>query len=254
MSREAFCWEGSPTRISYLGQYARALVPLASLGLVAVFRWFAGDFLRDVSGVASFVLREIWPDMPTLDALIYAGGVFLSLLLGLLVWVVALDIWVLVFEVFAYLAVEAVRVNLGIGLGLAGRVLFLALFSFAWMLLVDAQRKTYRYSVSHRGVAMSGGLLRRVERYVSGDAISDVIVVKPLLGRLFGFGHVVVVTPSQLGLGETYSLGGGATSRKGLGTIVGGGRAVREVLAKPWNCIFGVKNPDRVRDYILNGC
>ena len=252
---EEFCWEGRPTSLSYLGLYARALTPLLSLLFLLGLRYVAADFLAEASSMASFALKMLLPDMPPIDGVVYVFGVVISLILGIMDWLVNLNVWLVVFEVVVYVCIESIRLYLGLSLGLAGRAVLLGLFSSTWLFFIELQRRSYRYFVTRRSVVVSGGLLRRVERHVSGEAISDVIVVRPILGRLFNFGHIVVVTPSQLGLGETYSLGGGGVfSKRGAGVLVGGGRAIREVLVKPWNCIYGVKNPGRVREYILSGC
>lgn len=211
--------------------------------------------LAGLSSSLAFVLKWALPGMSPVEGLLYVLGALLAILVALLDWIINVRVGLLAFSLVAFVGVEALRVVLGLSLGLGARLALLSLFSAGWVLAVDLRRRTYRYFVGYRKVGITGGLLRRVERYISGDMVSDVIVVKPLLGRLLGFGHVVPVTPSGLGLGETFSVGAaGASAFKGLAVGVGGGRIVRDIAPREWNCLYGVKNPDRVRDLILLGC
>jgi len=234
-------WRGRPVPASFASQYLVCLAPLLVLG---------ASFLtvREL-GIEVPYSEDLWSlPRPRASALTLAWAALI--ILGVLLWVVRVSLKPLAYYL-ALLTTGEVGVRLYPACPRTG---VYALSSLLALLCVEVYRRSLRYELTGTAVIIRWGLLSRSERTILLDRVTDVVVVRPALGRLLGYGHVLPLTPSQLGTGERASaiaVGAGAP-RTPLGAIVGGLRSVRELRVDPHNSLYGVKRPEELRDMLLS--
>jgi hypothetical protein len=95
-----------------------------------------------------------------------------------------------------------------------------------------------RYLVTTRRVIESGGLINKYTRDTSLQAITDMIVGHPWLGRILGYGEIDLLTASEAGTSKIRFLPDADGFKKALLDAkqeheleVGGGRALQEAVA-----------------------
>jgi hypothetical protein len=111
--------------------------------------------------------------------------------------------------------------------------------------------RAFTYYLTNRRILLYRKFITISSRNIQYDDLSDVVVQQGILGRLLGFGNVIPITKSGLGLGmRGWQAGGGW--RAG-GPIVVGGPVSGEVtpLASPSTCLYGVREPLEVKDLIF---
>lgn len=133
------------------------------------------------------------------------------------------------------------------GIGLATAVLG-AVFT-------ELHRRAHVYYITSRGIVMEyRGLTKTVRREVLYSQITDIVLEKGILGKIFGFGNVIPITGSGLGLGvDTANAGVVAGGGKGVkaGVIVMGGRAVNVPRARTFLMLYGVPKPEEAYNVIV---
>ena len=154
---------------------------------------------------------------------------------------------------FAYFLLAGVLLGLGLVLSrfyLPLGALFLALGAVGFVALLFYSR-AFTYYLTNKRILLYRKFITISSRNIQYDDLSDVVVQQGILGRLFGFGNVIPITKSGLGLGMWgWQAGGGW--RAG-GSIVVGGPVSGEVIpfASPSTCLFGVRNPFEIKDLIF---
>jgi uncharacterized membrane protein YdbT with pleckstrin-like domain len=95
-----------------------------------------------------------------------------------------------------------------------------------------------RYLVTTRRVIETGGVINKYSRDTSLDAITDMIVGHPWLGRIVGYGEIDLLTASEAGTSKIRFLPEADAFKKSLLDAkheheldVGGGRALQEAVA-----------------------
>jgi uncharacterized membrane protein YdbT with pleckstrin-like domain len=95
-----------------------------------------------------------------------------------------------------------------------------------------------RYLVTTRRVIEAGGVINKYSRDTSLDAITDMIVGHPWLGRIVGYGEIDLLTASEAGTSKIRFLPEADNFKKSLLDAkheheldVGGGRALQEAVA-----------------------
>jgi uncharacterized membrane protein YdbT with pleckstrin-like domain len=113
--------------------------------------------------------------------------------------------------------------------------LAVGLLGVAWYFLVW---RIERYLVTTRRVIESGGLINKYTRDTSLQAITDMIVGHPWLGRILGYGEIDLLTASEAGTSKIRFLPDADGFKKALLDAkqeheleVGGGRALQEAVA-----------------------
>ena len=112
--------------------------------------------------------------------------------------------------------------------------------------------RAFTYFLTNKRIVIYKKFITISTRQIQYDDISDVVVDQGIFGRIFGFGNVIPITKSGLGLGmQGWQTGMGW--RTGRGSIVVGGPVggVVHPVASPTTCIYGVKNPFAVKDLIF---
>jgi len=121
-------------------------------------------------------------------------------------------------------------------------------------LLIDYYRRGYRYILTNLRIIMAKKFITLDERIVRYNHIEDVQVGQGLIGRIFGFGNVTPLTGSGIATGTDESIAMGTVGKEVEGVNVGvaGGskKSVRKAKAGPGDCLYGVKNPTKIRSII----
>jgi len=124
------------------------------------------------------------------------------------------------------------------------------LASLLTALAVDARRRATRYEVGDTGVVIRTGVWRRQEQTILYSSIGRVILEQSLAGRLLNYGTVILVSAAEWGA-EYYAraITAGA-EKKGVALGVGYARVLKEISRDPGKCLYGVKNPRKVKELI----
>lgn len=116
----------------------------------------------------------------------------------------------------------------------------------------ELYRRSHQYVVTDRRIIVrSGGQ----ERSIFYGRIDDLVMTRPLLGSLFGFGTIIPVTSSGLGLGEDEAGGmlmvGGQVGRAQVAAGVTGSRSEKVLRPSLSQTLFNVPDPDRLYELIV---
>jgi uncharacterized membrane protein YdbT with pleckstrin-like domain len=110
----------------------------------------------------------------------------------------------------------------------------IGLLGVAWYFLVW---RIERYLVTTRRVIEAGGLINKYSRDTSLQAITDMLVGHPWLGRILGYGEIDLLTASEAGTSKIRFLPDADGFKKALLDAkqeheleVGGGRALQEAV------------------------
>ncbi len=119
----------------------------------------------------------------------------------------------------------------------------------------ELHRRAHVYYIMDRGIVMEyRGLTKTVRREVLYSQITDIVLEKGLLGKIFGFGNVIPITGSGLGLGaDTANVGvavGGGKGVKG-GVIVMGGKGVNVPRSRTFLMLYAVPKPEDAYNAIV---
>lgn len=211
---------------------------------------------------------------------------FFSPWLGLLVWGLAfptlwpswpsgfkfvawLGVGILILVATAYFALRAAYLAGGFGLLAA----IVSSQSFGWnsppilaaevaaigalgIIGTEFWRRSHIYCLTNYRISVKSGVVKRRERSIRYNAISDLHVQQGLLGQLAGYASIVPVTNSGLGLGSDFAMAGAAFNlqrlRRSLPFTLGGGGGHSRNAAKvaPGDCLFGVRPAEGVHHFI----
>lgn len=116
-----------------------------------------------------------------------------------------------------------------------GLFFLIGLVGIGWYYLVW---RVERYLVTTRRVIEAGGLINKYSRDTSLDAITDMIVGHPWLGRIVGYGEIDLLTASEAGTSKIRFLPDADGFKKALLDAkheheldVGGGRVLQEAVS-----------------------
>jgi hypothetical protein len=121
---------------------------------------------------------------------------------------------------------------------------------------IDLQRRKYQYTLTTRRVITEyKGLAKSSRRDVLYSKLSDVIMEKGLLGRIFGFGNIYLVSNASMGMGEdigAITVGGGVSAGPvSGGGAVTGGRTVSVPRSRPQYILYAVPKPEKTANIIM---
>lgn len=118
------------------------------------------------------------------------------------------------------------------------------LVSIIGFIFVDIYRRSHHYFITNLRLVFRGGIIKRRERTLRYDKITDVEGSQGILGRIFGFGTIIPITQSGFGLGDDSSFAAGGvevkpTKKVGLIGIAGGGKEVKTPRTRSYYELHG---------------
>ena len=142
------------------------------------------------------------------------------------------------------------------GYGLRGAVAGIVGVSILGLLSVELKRRKHSYTITTRRVITEyKGLFGSSRREVVYSRLSDVIVEKGLLGKIFGYGNVYLISQAGMGMGADHSaltVGAGASAGPAAGGVaVTGGKSVNVPASRSQYILYAVPNPEDVASKIV---
>ncbi|WP_457548691.1 PH domain-containing protein [Archaeoglobus sp.] len=123
-----------------------------------------------------------------------------------------------------------------------------AIFIAVALMLIRTEiyRRTISYKLTDVGVEISGGIWRRQEQAIPYNQIGRVVLEQSIFGRILNYGTVIPVSSAEWG-SEYYTRALGVA-----GKVAGAGymRTLKEVSRDPLKCLYGVKNPKKIKEII----
>jgi membrane protein YdbS with pleckstrin-like domain len=136
------------------------------------------------------------------------------------------------------------------------KLLLLGVAAAVSMILTEVYRKRHTYVITNYRIVTKKGFIRKEERELMYDKITDVYVNQGILGRIFNFGTVIPISGSGFGLGSdsAQAFTGAAASLKGatVGGGFAGGKSVQTPRAATYFSLHGVSDPKKIRIIIGN--
>ena len=132
--------------------------------------------------------------------------------------------------------------------------LIFLIFGILGIVMTTFYMKAFTYYLTNKRIFIYKRFITISSRQVQYDDLSDVVVHQGIFGRIFGFGNVIPITKSGLGLGyRGWQTGVGYGVGRTTGPIVIGGPVGGETVpvATPGNCIYGIREPFRIKDLIF---
>ncbi|KAA0008210.1 MAG: PH domain-containing protein [Thermoplasmata archaeon] len=126
--------------------------------------------------------------------------------------------------------------------------LFILLYSIGMaglmFLVVFAYVKSHKYIITDLRIIFRGGIIKKRERTLRYDKVTDVDGEQSILGQIFGFGTIIPITQSGFGLGsdQTFAAGGVEAQGKKIGIfgLAGGSKEVKTPRARSYYELHGV--------------
>lgn len=115
----------------------------------------------------------------------------------------------------------------------------------------ESYRRSHNYFITNQRIITEAGLMKSEKRSISYDKLSDIIVTKTLLGKIFNFGTIIPVSKSGFGMGSDMAFVGIGAGKKGVGVGVGGGQTVSTPQGRSLYILYGIPNPDETYKLIF---
>jgi len=133
--------------------------------------------------------------------------------------------------------------------------IFIPIYSFLVAILgfvcVEIYRRSHEYIITNFRLILRGGIIRKRERTLRYDKITDLDYFQGMLGRIFKFGNIIPITQSGFGLGSDAAFAGAGTGAKvkkiGLFGFVGGSREVQTPRARSYYEMHGAHPIDKIK-------
>ena len=232
--------------------------------VVAAFLGWFHSFLKSNEPVLEFLsfldLLFGMTGMNTEDAVLLIVFWIILLLSGLGIGVLWVTKMPLVYMVLVGLAGTALEVYFLVPYEIAFKpmvkLLLLGVAAAVGMISTEVYRRGHVYLLTNYRVITKKGFIRKEERELMYDKITDVYVDQGILGRIFNFGTVIPISGSGFGLGSdsAYAFAGAATPI-GKGTVgggFGGGKSVQRPRAATYFSLYGISDPKKIRIIIGN--
>ncbi|OYT62129.1 MAG: hypothetical protein B6U69_02320 [Thermofilum sp. ex4484_15] len=240
-----------PCPASMLRYYLDALIPvLALVASLLLVRILPNGLIEFISSWARYVppLRSLKPGELKVIAISWP----LLLGYGAIKWLSRSS-----FKLAVYYALTITIPEVAVYLGylpnnLTSRTFIYCSVSLVASAAVEVVRRNYVYEVSENYVSLKSGVISRRERVIPYNKVTDVVLERGPLARLLGYGSLILLTASGLGTGSDGALALVIKGLKELGLSLGGFRSVRKVRYGPEDCLYGIRNPEGIRDFLLN--
>ncbi len=116
--------------------------------------------------------------------------------------------------------------------------------SIIGFLIVELYRRSHKYIITNLRIIFKGGVITKRARTLRYDKIADLGTEQGVLGQIFGFGTIIPVSQSGLGLGsdDSFAAGGVKLGGKKVGIlgIFGGGKEVKTPRSRSYYELHGV--------------
>lgn len=124
-------------------------------------------------------------------------------------------------------------------------------FSLVGVGLIEVYRRAHTFYVTDRRIVTEVHLIYQKRNELSYDKINNIVFEKGVIGSIFGFGTIIPVTASGLGMGSDFSAAtiGGATGKEGGRGLFGGitgGRSIQTPRVRSMYSLFGVREPEKL--------
>jgi hypothetical protein len=132
---------------------------------------------------------------------------------------------------------------------------FSILLSFGGMYLVELYRKAHVFYITNRRIVTEARIIFQKSNELSYDKINNIVLEQSIVGRLLGFGTIIPVTASGLGMGAdaaavTVGAQGSMADNLLVSGQVTGERSIQIPRTRSMYALFGVANPEEVRNII----
>jgi len=118
------------------------------------------------------------------------------------------------------------------------------------LIAVEMYRKSINYVLTDLGIEIRGGVWRSQIQSIPYNYIGRVILEQSLIGRIFNYGTIVIVSPAEWG-SEYYTRGiDTSISQRSMSLGVQYSRTLKEISRDPLKCLYGVKNPTILKNII----
>ncbi len=132
-----------------------------------------------------------------------------------------------------------------------GILSLLCIISIVGLIVSDIQRRGYEYYLTNYRIITTKAFLTTEERSIFYSRIVDVILKKGIIGKIFNYGTVIPITPSELGMGSNFAFTSAGIQKSGLEASVGGGKSIKVTRARAQYVLYGIPNPEKVYNIIL---
>ena len=137
-------------------------------------------------------------------------------------------------------------------------LIVLALFALGGLVSAEIYRRSHRYIVTNARVFTRAGIFAPDERIVPLAKINDIELDRHFIGRLLGYGTVIPLTGSGIGMGSDLAAVSGTVAKQWkvfgyptVGITVTGGHSIQVPKTRTHEVLFGVRRPAVVRDIIM---
>lgn len=115
---------------------------------------------------------------------------------------------------------------------------------------VELSRKSITYTITDTSVIIRGGIWRRQEQILPYSSIGRIVLEQSLLGRLLGYGTVILVSSANWG-SEYYTRGLDVeTGSRHVKVGIFYARTLSEMSRDPLKCLYGIRHPSRIKELI----
>jgi hypothetical protein len=253
-----------PHPLSFFRYY---LFSVYLIAISAFLAWFYSFIKSDPSILASLSFLDVllgWAGIVPADAILLILFWIVLLLSGLgigVLWVTKMPLVYMVLVGFVGTVLEVYflapyDVVLGVVQKPMVKLVLLGAAAVVAIILTELYRRGHTYIITNYRIITKKGFIRKEERELMYDKITDVYMNQGILGRIFNFGTVIPISASGFGLGEdsAHAFAGTAVSIKGstVGGGFAGGKGVQRPRAATYFSLFGVRDPKTVRIIIGN--
>ena len=129
----------------------------------------------------------------------------------------------------------------------------LAIFSLG---MTELYRRSHHYLITTARICTSAGVFSKRERTLPLSKVNDVYKDQGFVGRVFGFGTIIPLTASGMGMGSDFGALAGTVAKSwfGLPTIgltLAGGHSIQVPKSRTHEALFGIPHPDRVVNHLM---
>lgn len=125
------------------------------------------------------------------------------------------------------------------------------------ILNTELYRRSHRYEITDVYIKTSAGIFSSKERILILSKINDIAVSQSFFGKLFGYGSIIPVTASGMGMGFNFSAATGGTGMKwfklpSINLNLTGGHAIQVPKTRTHEALIGIHNHKDTLAFLLD--